>query len=76
MVEEVNNPDAGVFPHRLKNSGASRLPLRTPFYPRNDCRGWINRAKREETVSRRLNQMLDDLKANDRHVKRAARARS
>lgn len=40
-----------------------------PWYQRNDYLGWITRAKREETVKRRLNQMLDELEAGDRYMK-------
>ena len=32
-----------------------------PPYQRNDYIGWVNRAKREETKQKRLNQMLDEL---------------
>ncbi len=31
--------------------------------------GWINRAKREETKQRRLEQMLDELKRGDVYMK-------
>lgn len=43
--------------------------LARPWYQRNDYLGWIARAKREETVKRRLDQMLDELKAGDRYMK-------
>jgi len=36
-----------------------------PPYQRNDYIGWIQRAKREETKQKRLNQMLDELKKGD-----------
>ena len=32
-----------------------------PAYQQNDYIGWILRAKREETIEKRLNQMLDEL---------------
>jgi uncharacterized protein YdeI (YjbR/CyaY-like superfamily) len=32
-----------------------------PVYQQNDYIGWINRAKRQETKQKRLNQMLDEL---------------
>jgi uncharacterized protein YdeI (YjbR/CyaY-like superfamily) len=32
-----------------------------PAYQQNDYLGWINRAKREETKQKRLDQMLDEL---------------
>lgn len=35
--------------------------LDRPAYQQNDYLGWISRAKRGETVQKRLNQMLDEL---------------
>ncbi len=32
-----------------------------PAYQQNDYLGWISRAKRKETIEKRLNQMLDEL---------------
>ena len=32
-----------------------------PFYQRNDYLGWIARAKRPETRTKRINQMLEEL---------------
>lgn len=32
-----------------------------PAYQRNDYLGWITRARRPETVQKRLNQMLSEL---------------
>jgi uncharacterized protein YdeI (YjbR/CyaY-like superfamily) len=40
-----------------------------PWYQRNDYLGWITRAKRDETVHKRLNQMLDELEQGDRYMK-------
>ena len=34
-----------------------------PAYQQNDYIGWIERAKRPETKLKRLNQMLDELRA-------------
>lgn len=47
-----------------------------PWYQRNDYLGWINRAKREDTKSKRLNQMLDELKSGNIYMKMAWRPRS
>ncbi len=33
-----------------------------PAYQQNDYLGWINRAKREETRNKRLQQMLEELR--------------
>ena len=40
-----------------------------PPYQRNDYIGWIQRAKREETKQKRLNQMLDELKRGNVYMK-------
>jgi uncharacterized protein YdeI (YjbR/CyaY-like superfamily) len=40
-----------------------------PWYQRNDYLGWITRAKREETVQRRLDQMLDELERGNLYMK-------
>ena len=40
-----------------------------PPYQRNDYIGWITRAKREETVRKRLAQMLDELERGDVYMK-------
>ena len=40
-----------------------------PWYQRNDYLGWICRAKRKETKFKRLNQMLDELRAGNVYMK-------
>jgi len=40
-----------------------------PPYQRNDYIGWINRAARDETKQKRLNQMLDELKHGGVYMK-------
>jgi uncharacterized protein YdeI (YjbR/CyaY-like superfamily) len=40
-----------------------------PPYQRNDYLIWIAQAKREETRSRRLEQMLDELERGDVYMK-------
>lgn len=39
-----------------------------PAYQQNDYIGWIERAKRPETQSRRLSQMLSELKAGNLYM--------
>jgi len=46
-----------------------------PWYQRNDYLGWIDRAKREETKLKRLDQMLEELKAGDLYMKMLWRQR-
>lgn len=45
-----------------------------PPYQQNDYIGWINRAKREETKQKRLDQMLDELRQGDVYMKMEWRA--
>ena len=40
-----------------------------PPYQQNDNIGWINRAKRDETKQKRLDQMLDELGRGDVYMK-------
>lgn len=46
-----------------------------PPYQRNDYIGWITRARKPDTRTRRMSQMLEELKAGDRYMKMAYRAR-
>ena len=46
-----------------------------PAYQQNDYIGWITRAKREETLQKRLRQMLDELESGDRYMKMPYRAK-
>ncbi len=57
--------------HGLDEAYRSRPP-----YQRNDYLIWIAGAKREETRRKRLNQMLDELRAGDRYMKMAYRPRT
>ncbi len=47
-----------------------------PPYQQNDYIGWITGAKRPETRTKRINQMLDELRAGDVYMKMAWRGRS
>lgn len=47
---------------------------RRPAYQQNDYLGWITQAKREETVQKRLAQMLDELERGDTYMKMRYRA--
>lgn len=47
-----------------------------PWYQRNDYLGWIIRAKRDETREKRLNQMLDELRAGNVYMKMDWRPRT
>ena len=54
--------------HGLDEAYRSRPP-----YQRNDYILWIDSAKREETRRKRLDQMLEELRAGDRYMKMAYR---
>jgi uncharacterized protein YdeI (YjbR/CyaY-like superfamily) len=55
---------------RLMETYRSRPP-----YQQNDYIGWINRAKRNETKLKRLDQMLDELELGDVYMKMDYRPR-
>lgn len=59
---------AALESHGLKSAYDARPP-----YQRNDYLGWIARAKRDATRERRIEQMLDELRAGDRYMKMAYR---
>ena len=42
-----------------------------PAYQQNDYIGWITRAKRQATVQKRLDQMLEELERGDTYMKMA-----
>ncbi|MBD3385393.1 hypothetical protein GF407_10770 [candidate division KSB1 bacterium] len=42
-----------------------------PAYQQNDYIGWINKAKRQETKEKRLDQMLGELKVGGVYMKMA-----
>lgn len=44
-----------------------------PAYQQNDYVGWITRAKRQETIEKRLVQMLAELKSGNKYMKMAYR---
>jgi uncharacterized protein YdeI (YjbR/CyaY-like superfamily) len=46
-----------------------------PAYQQNDYIGWITRAKRVETRTKRLTQMLDELTRGDKYMNMAYRAK-
>jgi CGNR zinc finger/Bacteriocin-protection, YdeI or OmpD-Associated len=55
---------AALVRRRLMSAYRSR-----PAYQRNDYLSWITRARRDETVQKRLAQMLDELAAGDSYMK-------
>lgn len=57
--------------HALAESGLAEAYGERPFYQRNDYIGWIMDAKREETRTKRLQQMLEELRNGDRYMNMA-----
>lgn len=53
----------------LAASGLQRAYDDRPPYQRNDYIGWIDRAKRDDTRRRRLQQMLEELERGDTYMK-------
>jgi len=45
----------------LREASLTHAYRERPAYQQNDYIGWINRAKREDTKRKRLNQMLTEL---------------
>ncbi len=56
--------------HKLLSVYQSRPP-----YQQNDYLGWITRAKRDDTRQKRIQQMLDELKAGDKYMNMAYKAK-
>ncbi|HEY5983633.1 MAG TPA: YdeI/OmpD-associated family protein [Anaerolineales bacterium] len=53
----------------LREAGLSRRYQLRPAYQRNDYIGWITRGKLAQTRTRRLQQMLDELRKGDVYMK-------
>jgi uncharacterized protein YdeI (YjbR/CyaY-like superfamily) len=60
----------------LTQQGLMKAYNARPPYQRNDYLSWISRAKLEATRTKRLNQMLRELKAGDSYMKMAWRSRA
>jgi len=59
----------------LRDEGLTEAYDARPWYQRNDYLAWITRAKRQETVDKRLRQMLDELREGDVYMNMAYRPR-
>ena len=69
------NPMPPEVERALDEAGLMDAYRARPPYQRNDYLGWIDRAKRPETKTRRLRQMLDELAQGDVYMKMVWRAR-
>ncbi len=54
---------------RLRIEGLMDAYAARPPYQRNDYLGWMGQAKRPNTREKRLQQMLDELRAGDKYMK-------
>lgn len=68
METDYSNLKRSQFPmpefikQALEKHDLMKLYKERPAYQQNDYIGWISRAKRQETVDKRLAQMLQELK--------------
>lgn len=53
---------AGFVREALEEADLMDAYKERPPYQRNDYLGWINRARRDETKQKRLDQMLEELR--------------
>ena len=53
----------------LEDRGLMNAYNERPAYQRNDYLGWIGRAKKPETILKRLHQMLDELERGGVYMK-------
>jgi uncharacterized protein YdeI (YjbR/CyaY-like superfamily) len=53
----------------LQKNGVTQDYLERPPYQQNDYIGWIERAKREDTKQKRLQQMLEELRVGGIYMK-------
>lgn len=64
--QEYSMPD--FIKNALENERLLEKYNRRPPYQRNDYIGWVIRAKRQETIDKRLRQMLAELEQGDRYM--------
>jgi uncharacterized protein YdeI (YjbR/CyaY-like superfamily) len=53
----------------LEENNLAKAYNERPAYQQNDYVGWITRAKRDETRTKRLNQMLEELRGGKVYMK-------
>lgn len=69
MRTRTENPMPEFVRHALVERRLMDAYQLRPWYQRNDYLGWIMRAKRDDTVQRRLDQMMDELERGDLYMK-------
>ena len=68
-LERPRYPMPGFVREALEKNGLEEAYQERPAYQQNDYIGWITRAKRQATVDKRLNQMLDELARGNVYMK-------
>lgn len=68
-LQRPRHPMPDFMREALEARGLMALYERRPAYQQNDYIGWITCAKREETVQKRLAQMLVELERGDTYMK-------
>lgn len=69
MLKRKKYPLPAYIRQALEQNGVMQEYLDRPAYQQNDYTGWIERAKKPETKSKRLNQMIDELKTGGVYMK-------
>ena len=68
-LERVIQPMPEFVKEALLQENVMDEYINRPAYQKNDYLGWINRAKRESTKIKRLDQMIDELKQGGIYMK-------
>ena len=71
MPRRARNPMPADVRQRLLDEQLMDDYDERPAYQRNDYLGWIGRAKRDETRQKRIDQMVDELRAGGVYMKMA-----
>jgi len=70
-LKRPRNPMPDFVKQALIDNNLMKQYLSRPPYQNNDYLGWINRAVRNETKQKRLNQMLAELRKGNVYMKMA-----
>ena len=60
----------------LDKRGLMKAYRDRPAYQQNDYIGWITRAKRQQTIEKRLAQMLNELESGHKYMKMSCRLKN
>ena len=74
-LKRPRHPMPKFIAEALEGRGLMEAYRERPAYQQNDYIGWITRAKRQETIDKRLEQMLDELESGDLYMNMSYRIR-